>query len=63
MLVRSAMFRRVELAALRRWIDLGELDAGSGWDAERWPSAIKDYCEEYDSIGPGRMRADRLSCR
>ena len=25
-LVRNAMFRRVELASLRRWIDLGELD-------------------------------------
>ncbi|MDF2093108.1 DUF3516 domain-containing protein [Knoellia sp. 3-2P3] len=46
------MFRRVELAALRRWNDLGELHVGSGWDAERWPSAIKDYFEEYDSIRP-----------
>ena len=52
-LVRNAMFRRVELAALRRWIDLGELDADAGWDAERWQEAIEDYFAEYDSIGTG----------
>ena len=28
-LVRNALFRRVELAALRRWDELGELDAGA----------------------------------
>ncbi|HET8981266.1 MAG TPA: DUF3516 domain-containing protein, partial [Pedococcus sp.] len=52
-LVRNAMFRRVELAALRRWNDLGELDAEAGWDAERWREAIDDYFAEYDSIGTG----------
>jgi hypothetical protein len=52
-LVRNAMFRRVELAALRRWNDLGELDADSGWDAERWEAAGLDYFDEYDSIGTG----------
>ncbi|SES43552.1 Helicase conserved C-terminal domain-containing protein [Pedococcus cremeus] len=52
-LVRNAMFRRVELAALRRWIDLGELDAAAGWDADRWQEAIEDYFSEYDSIGTG----------
>ena len=52
-LVRNAMFRRVELAALRRWNDLGELDAAAGWDAERWREAIDDYFAEYDSIGTG----------
>ena len=35
-LVRNALFRRVELAALRRWDLLGELDREAGWDAERW---------------------------
>ncbi|MGZ4741966.1 MAG: DEAD/DEAH box helicase [Oryzihumus sp.] len=50
-LVRNAMFRRVELAALRRWIDLGELDAGSGWDADRWQEALGTYYAEHDSIG------------
>jgi superfamily II RNA helicase len=52
-LVRNALFRRVELAALRRVIDLGELDAESGWDAERWAEALARYFEEYDEIGTG----------
>lgn len=52
-LVRNAMFRRVELAALRRWNDLGELDAEAGWDAQRWQEAIESYFSEYDSIGTG----------
>ena len=30
-MVRNALFRRVELFALRRWYDLGLLDADSGW--------------------------------
>ena len=33
-LVRNALFRRVELAALRRWDLLGELDGEAGWDAD-----------------------------
>jgi hypothetical protein len=52
-LVRNAMFRRVELAALRRWDLLGEMDAENGWTAERWQKAIQDYFEEYDSLGTG----------
>jgi superfamily II RNA helicase len=52
-LVRNAMFRRVELAALRRWDLLGELDAESGWTAERWQKAIQEYFEEYDELGTG----------
>jgi superfamily II RNA helicase len=52
-LVRNALFRRVELAALRRYDELGEMDAGSGWTAERWADAIEDYLDEYDGIGTG----------
>jgi superfamily II RNA helicase len=52
-LVRNALFRRVELAALRRYWDLGELDASSGWDASAWEDALSEYYEEYDSIGTG----------
>ena len=52
-LVRNALFRRVELAALRRFYDLGELDAASGWDADAWEDALSEYYEEYDSIGTG----------
>lgn len=52
-LVRNAMFRRVELAALRRYYDLGELDAEAGWDADAWQDALTDYYDEYDEIGIG----------
>ncbi|GAA4937672.1 DEAD/DEAH box helicase [Actinoplanes utahensis] len=52
-LVRNAMFRRVELAALRRWDLLGEMDAESGWTAERWQKAITEYFEEYGELGTG----------
>jgi len=50
-LVRNAMFRRVELAALRRWDDLAELDGEVGWDAERWREAMADYFDEHDEVG------------
>jgi superfamily II RNA helicase len=52
-LVRNALFRRVELAALRRYEELGELDAGSGWDAGRWADAVEPYFDEHDEIGTG----------
>jgi superfamily II RNA helicase len=52
-LVRNALFRRVELAALRRWADLGELDAADGWDADAWADALEPYFDEHDEIGTG----------
>jgi hypothetical protein len=52
-LVRNALFRRVELAALRHYDELGELDAEAGWTADRWAEAIEDYFAEYDEIGTG----------
>lgn len=52
-LVRNALFRRVELAALRRWDQLGELDAEAGWDAAAWEDALAGYFDEYDEIGTG----------
>jgi hypothetical protein len=52
-LVRNAMFRRVELAALRRYAELGELDGGDGWDADAWADALEPYFEEHDDIGTG----------
>ena len=53
MLVRNALFRRVELSALRRYDDLGELDAESGWDATAWAAALDSYFEVHDWIGTG----------
>ena len=52
-LVRNALFRRVELAALRRYADLGELDADAGWDAGAWADALEPYFDEHDDIGTG----------
>ena len=54
-LVRNAMFRRVELAALNRWQQLGELEeeAGSSMTADDWREALAAYFEEYDAIDTG----------
>ncbi|KIH98590.1 DEAD/DEAH box helicase [Streptomonospora alba] len=52
-LVRNAMFRRVELAALGRYRELGELDSEDGWDAEAWEAAMEDYFDEHDELGIG----------
>ncbi len=52
-LVRNVMFRRVELAALRRYAELGELDGGDGWAADAWADALEPYFEEHDDIGTG----------
>jgi superfamily II RNA helicase len=52
-LVRNAMFRRVELAARRAYDDLGELDAEAGMDAEAWREAVESYFKEHDSIDTG----------
>jgi superfamily II RNA helicase len=52
-LVRNALFRRVELAALRHWDLLGELDAEAGWDAGAWADALEPYFDEHHSIGTG----------
>jgi superfamily II RNA helicase len=52
-LVRNALFRRVQLAALGRHEELGELDAEAGWDAARWAEAMADYLDEYGELGTG----------
>jgi superfamily II RNA helicase len=52
-LVRNALFRRVELAALRRYDELGALDADAGWDAAGWADALEPYFAAYDEIGIG----------
>ncbi|MFI5698134.1 DEAD/DEAH box helicase [Kribbella sp. NPDC051586] len=52
-LVRNAMFRRVELLALHRWAELGQLDADAGWDAARWAEAGTAYYAEHDVVNTG----------
>jgi superfamily II RNA helicase len=46
-LVRNALFRRVELAALRR---VDELEEGDG---DVWAEPLADYFDEHDRIGTG----------
>ncbi|WP_199807660.1 RNA helicase [Streptomyces griseus] len=52
-LVRNAMFRRVELAALDRAGALGELDGESGWDEDAWGEALDAYWDAHEEIGTG----------
>ena len=52
-LVRNALFRRVELAARRDAYTLGELDAVSGWDAQAWQQALDAYFAEHDRLFTG----------
>lgn len=50
-LVRNALFQRVQLAALDRVDALGELDPAFGRDA--WADALDAYYAEHDVIGVG----------
>jgi superfamily II RNA helicase len=52
-LVRNAMFRRVELAARMQWGELGELDGEAGWDWQAWAAALEPYFAEHREIGTG----------
>ncbi|MEU2870921.1 DUF3516 domain-containing protein [Streptomyces olivoreticuli] len=52
-LVRNALFRRVELAALDKVGELGEMDAEAGWDEDRWADAMDAYWDEYEELGTG----------
>ena len=51
-LVRNALFRRVELAAQRRYAALAEQEAD--WSAGRWEEALAPYFAEHASIGTGQ---------
>ena len=53
MLVRNALFRRVELLALGRYEELGALDGEAGWTAQRWRDAVAPYFAVHDRIGFG----------
>jgi hypothetical protein len=52
-LVRNALFRRVELASLHHWAELGELDAEADWDADAWASALEPYFARHGEISTG----------
>ncbi|WP_336879681.1 DEAD/DEAH box helicase [Rhodococcus globerulus] len=50
-MVRNAMFRRIDLASRRQWNELENLD--DGIDAAEWEEQLLPYFEEYNSIGTG----------
>ncbi|SEO94666.1 DEAD/DEAH box helicase [Trujillonella endophytica] len=52
-MVRNALFLRVQLWGRRRWYDLGELDAGAGWDADRWGEVVRAYFADHDELNTG----------
>jgi superfamily II RNA helicase len=52
-LVRNALFRRVELASRRRYAELGEMDGADGWTAEEWAAAMEDYFAEHGTLLTG----------
>ena len=67
-LVRNAMFRRVELAARRDWAALAELDSDAGWSADDWQEGLAAYWDEHDVLltdadarGPGLLVVDETS--
>ena len=43
----------MELAARRRWFELGELDGEAGWGAAEWEAAMADYFAEHASPQTG----------
>jgi hypothetical protein len=52
-LVRNELFRRVQLAALENYEELGELDAAAGFDSEAWAEAMDDYFDAHNNLGTG----------
>jgi hypothetical protein len=67
-LVRNAMFRRVELAARRDWAALAELDSEAGWSADDWQEGLAAYWDEHDALltdadarGPGLLVVDETT--
>ena len=52
-LVRNELFRRVQLAALEHYDELGELDAASGFGTDAWANAMDGYFGEHDQVLAG----------
>ncbi|MCU1525102.1 MAG: box helicase, partial [Microbacteriaceae bacterium] len=52
-LVRNELFRRVQLAALENYEELGELDAAAGFDSEAWADAMDAYFRVHNNLGTG----------
>ncbi|KIP53133.1 DEAD/DEAH box helicase [Leucobacter komagatae] len=54
-MVRNALFRRVQAAAFEQYDELEALDAPHGFGVQRWREALDGYFTEYDEI---RVDAD-----
>jgi superfamily II RNA helicase len=52
-LVRNALFQRVEFIGTRQWQELEALDGDDGWDAQRWFDAMVPYFDEHGTVGIG----------
>ncbi|SDN59271.1 Superfamily II RNA helicase [Cryobacterium flavum] len=52
-LVRNELFRRVQLAALEHYDELGELDREHGYSADVWADAMDGYFAEHDELLTG----------
>lgn len=52
-LVRNALFQRVEHVAHRQWHELEALDGDDGWDAQRWFDALAPFFDEHGVLGTG----------
>ncbi|TFD81124.1 DEAD/DEAH box helicase [Cryobacterium fucosi] len=61
-LVRNELFRRVQLAALEHYDELGELDREHGFTADAWADAMDGYFAEHEELlaGPNARGAGLL---
>ena len=50
-LIRNAMFRRIQLMDLDRPEMLGDLDHDWGYGVHEWEDALEDYYDEHDYVG------------
>ena len=67
-MVRNALFRRVQAAAFEHYDELEQLDAGNGFGVQKWRDALDGYFTEYDEIrvdsdarAPRLLQLDRSS--
>ncbi|SJN08948.1 putative helicase [Leucobacter sp. 7(1)] len=49
-MLRNALFRRVQAAAFERYAELAELDGPHSFGEQRWRDALAGYFTEYDEI-------------
>ncbi|MBR6440314.1 MAG: DUF3516 domain-containing protein, partial [Aeriscardovia sp.] len=50
LMARNALFRRVELIALDRFEELGEMDSRWGWGVRAWDDALDRFYQDHESL-------------